>query len=80
MSKVMHRRETIYRLTLFTNSVNLYIEKLSCINDNQLARCGANVERFAFKIKPTVENMFSTGTDEALCDSTSFANQWLPKC
>ena len=36
------------------------------MNDSQLARWGASVERFPLSSRPMVEKRFSTGTDEAL--------------
>ena len=43
-----------------------YISKLSWTNASKLARCGAKAERLPLRIRPMVENRFSTGTDDAL--------------
>jgi len=44
------------------------------MKDNQFARCGAKADRFPFNKSPIVENMFSTGTEDALWLSVSLAS------
>jgi len=48
------------------------------MNDSQLARCSASVERFPLSSRPMVEKRFSTGTDEALRVRLSNSLQLLP--
>jgi len=48
--------------------------KLSWMNDNQFARCGAKADIFPFNKSPKVENMFSTRTEDALWLSVSLAS------
>ena len=43
------------------------------MNDSQLVRCAASVERFPLSSRPMVEKRFSTGTDEALRVKQLFA-------
>jgi len=73
----LSQRQCQHRTVLQTSLsfwVLKYRETLSWINDNQFARCGAKADRFPFNKSPIVENMFSTGTEDALWLGVSLAS------